>query len=201
MERKKQGKIIGTIAFARAVASEPQEKTGRESWVKPRLPGSGARGGTDPLAGEGGGDGWGLMGAGAGGRVLIRHAAGGRQTVGRQWSDWHWDSGTLSGMTRSLLTCLRCGHQWTPQIAHRPRCCASRGCHSTSWDRPRSLPAAQAGRYPTHEQVAAMIAEAIGAALPEFERRIVATLRSGEVAAPGKRQTVRDGSTLDYDAY
>lgn len=34
-----------------------------------------------------------------------------------------------------MLTCLRCGHEWEPATADRPKSCPK--CKSYYWDQPR----------------------------------------------------------------
>lgn len=38
----------------------------------------------------------------------------------------------------NMLTCLRCGHRWTPRIKRRPVQCPA--CHSPAWDRQPNPP-------------------------------------------------------------
>jgi DNA-directed RNA polymerase subunit RPC12/RpoP len=41
----------------------------------------------------------------------------------------------LSGHGLAIFKCARCGHEWTPRLAERPRLCPK--CKSPYWDKPR----------------------------------------------------------------
>lgn len=71
-----------------------------------------------------------------------------RQTV-IDWLGWlypmHKDAVAVEwlvdALMLSLLTCLRCGHQWYPKAPRLPKTCPNPRCKSPYWNRERRVKA------------------------------------------------------------